>query len=45
VSGPVLLPGEAASDNHCIGGWVNPMEAKEKMKILPLPGIEISDVY
>jgi hypothetical protein len=44
VSGPAPLnPGEVATSTHWIGGWVflgAGLEAVEKRKIFPLPGIE-----
>jgi hypothetical protein len=38
-----LYPREIARGTHWIGGWVDPragLDAMEKRKILPLPGIE-----
>jgi hypothetical protein len=38
-----LTPGEKAPGTHWIEGWVGPeggLDSAEKIKILPLPGIE-----
>jgi hypothetical protein len=39
-----FTPGERVPGTHCTGGWVGPrggLDAVERKKILPLPGIEL----